>query len=99
MEVSTRKENGVPITPLPPMQFAPSFFTPEVMSGKVEPTPGIHFPEWNEQYANGNIYNSLLTDVLSNIKSGRGPDFVMQVCQCMRTEQPTQSDIIVLLMW
>ena len=47
----------------------------------------------------GNMYNSLMTDLLGNIKSGHGSNFVMQVCQCMRSDQPTQSDIVVLLMW
>jgi hypothetical protein len=51
MEISARKENSPPGIPLPPMQFSATFFSDEVMSGDVEPTAGVHFPEWNEQYA------------------------------------------------
>jgi hypothetical protein len=102
MEISTRKENGVPVAPLPPMQFTDAFFTEEVMSGKVEPTPGIHLPEWSEEYGQtetGSIYQSLINDLQSHIKHASDAHFISKVRQCIPKATPTQSDIIILLMW
>jgi len=63
--------------------------------------------EWSRQFhakssdqdpVTGQMYTDLMNDLLSTLQSGKTSPLLMRICQSMNGPQPTQSDIIVLLM-